>query len=197
MATKRVEPLPHLRQRALRRLSKSVIDQLSSSPAETAKVIHELEVHRVELEIQNEALREAQRFAENALKRYTEMFELAPLGYVVLDLDGRMREANVEARRLIGLGAAYHVVGVSFGSLLDPAQQDDFRGFLGRLFSDPDQTRPHETLAVTLLRPAATPIEVGLHASVISTRELLALVAMHDADFGRMKRAGAPRTTQS
>src|SRR5262249_61088550 len=62
----------------------------------------ELEIHRVELELQNEELRGARLATEAALARYTEVFDFAPIGYAVLDAGREIREINHAGARLLG-----------------------------------------------------------------------------------------------
>jgi PAS domain S-box-containing protein len=57
-------------------------------------VVHELEVHKIELKLQNEELREAQLAAEASNERYRNLYDSAPTGYLTLDFDGRIIEAN-------------------------------------------------------------------------------------------------------
>ncbi|MGE5186375.1 MAG: ATP-binding protein [Acidobacteriota bacterium] len=68
----------------------------------TARLEHELEVHQVELELQNEELRTARTATETALARYTEVFDFAPIGYVALDAKGAIQEINHAACELLG-----------------------------------------------------------------------------------------------
>src|SRR5882724_12956218 len=63
------------------------------SPTE-ARLIQELEIHRIELEMQNEELRAAQCELEAHLDRYTQLFDFAPIGYAALTSDGTVREVN-------------------------------------------------------------------------------------------------------
>src|SRR5262249_29845583 len=80
------------------------------SVADARRMAHELEVHQIELEMQNEELRAARAELEAGLARYRELFDFAPIGYVSLAADGTVREANhaaalvlcVERARLIG-----------------------------------------------------------------------------------------------
>ena len=58
---------------------------------------HELGVHQIELELQNESLRQVEQELEQSRRRYVELFDLAPLAYMTLDRDGRVTEANVAA----------------------------------------------------------------------------------------------------
>ncbi|HSM27931.1 MAG TPA: EAL domain-containing protein [Thioalkalivibrio sp.] len=65
--------------------------------------MHELQVHQIELEIQNEALRHAQNELEDSRDRYIDLFESAPVAYVILSHDGWVTESNQLADRLLGL----------------------------------------------------------------------------------------------
>ena len=58
-------------------------------------LIHELEVHQIELELQNEALRSAQTALEVSLARYRDLFDLAPVGYVTLLHNGSVVNVNL------------------------------------------------------------------------------------------------------
>jgi len=69
-------------------------------------LLHELSVHQVELEAQNENLKAAQMHAEEAQQHYSLLFHDAPVAYFVLDDDGVIKEVNREGERLIGLPAS-------------------------------------------------------------------------------------------
>ena len=63
---------------------------------------HELQVHRIELEMQNEELRRAMEELKTSRARYFEIFALAPVGYCTLNEHGLILEANLFATRLLG-----------------------------------------------------------------------------------------------
>lgn len=69
-------------------------------------LLHDLRVHKVELEMQNEALRESYHQAERALARFTDLYDFAPIGYVTLRHDGTIRQINLAGARLLGEGRA-------------------------------------------------------------------------------------------
>src|SRR5659263_78362 len=52
------------------------------------RLLHELQVHQIELEMQNEELRQANEVAESALRKFTLLYDFAPMGYFTLDQDG-------------------------------------------------------------------------------------------------------------
>ena len=67
--------------------------------------MHELQVHQVELEMQNEELRRSRAEVEAGLERYTELYDFAPVGYLTLGLDGAIHQVNLTGASLLGVGA--------------------------------------------------------------------------------------------
>jgi len=103
--------LPVSAVRALRRRAETIvlgkaaslpacIDALS--PAEVHQMLHELQVHQIELELQNEELRRAQVELDAARARYFDLYDLAPVGYCSLSEAGLILEANFTAATLLG-----------------------------------------------------------------------------------------------
>src|SRR5262249_32604561 len=73
-----------------------------SREAELERVVHELQVHHEELTLQQTQLIESQRALEEARDRYAELFDFAPIAFVVLDINGIVKEANLATVRLLG-----------------------------------------------------------------------------------------------
>jgi diguanylate cyclase (GGDEF)-like protein/PAS domain S-box-containing protein len=92
-----------LRRRAQERLKSrtAVIEKPSSK--EARDLLQELQTHQVELEMQNEQLRQTQVELETALTRYTDLYDFAPVAYLTLDDRGCILEANLTATRLLGM----------------------------------------------------------------------------------------------
>ena len=69
---------------------------------DSKKLLHELQVHQIELEMQNEELRQAYETAETALKKYTMLYDLAPMGYFTLDSNANISELNFTGADILG-----------------------------------------------------------------------------------------------
>jgi PAS domain S-box-containing protein len=92
----------------LRRQAEERLDGLSPAaatpaPRDFAAVVHELRVHQIELEMQNEELRRAQLELEEQRAKYFELFDLAPVGYITLDAKSIVDNANITAAQLLGV----------------------------------------------------------------------------------------------
>src|SRR5271157_3950474 len=79
-------------------------------PADLQRVIHELGVHQIELEMQNEELRRTQQELGASREKYFDLYDLAPVGYVTLNEKGIIMEANLTAAVMLGRERS-HLVG--------------------------------------------------------------------------------------
>ncbi len=72
-------------------------------PQDPEALVHELRVHQIELEMQNEELRRVQLELQASHEKYFERFDLAPVGYLTLSEDGLVEDANRTAAGLLGV----------------------------------------------------------------------------------------------
>jgi PAS domain S-box-containing protein len=101
-----MDTAPELRERAeaavLNRTLHRPVPLAELTPDEIRRVLHELGVHQIELEMQNEELRRTQAELSAARARYFDLYQLAPVGYCTLDEQGLIRQANLAAASMLG-----------------------------------------------------------------------------------------------
>jgi PAS domain S-box-containing protein len=73
------------------------------SPEESKKILQELRVHQIELEMQNETLRQAQDELEDSRDRYVDLYDFAPVGYLSITAHGMIKEINLAATRMLSM----------------------------------------------------------------------------------------------
>ena len=127
-----------LRRRAEESLSKDFAEQPEFSDVDTQKPIHELRVHQVELEMQNEELRQAQSELAQSRDRYLELYDFAPIGYFTLDKKGLIKEVNLAGAELVGLERA-HLIQKQFSRFIAPGSQDAFYFHRKRVLASEDR----------------------------------------------------------
>jgi PAS domain S-box-containing protein len=167
-----------LRSRAEQRVAAQATKKAAAAPADPARLLHELEVHQVELEMQNEELYEARAQVEHTLERYKELFDFAPIGYVVLDAEGDVLEVNLESARLVGATRAA-LQGKRFANFIALAHRKPFADFLVKVLTASDSERL--LLEVELPQNEGESLQVRLIASGLDRMAgRAALVAIHD-----------------
>ncbi|MBI5583368.1 MAG: PAS domain S-box protein [Deltaproteobacteria bacterium] len=100
------------------------------------QLIHELQVHQIELDMQNEELRRQQAESDEAKDRYRDLFDFAPLGYFTFDPDGRIAEVNLTGAGLLDLPRT-RLIGRSFFLFVERDFLPLFRAHLQKVFATP------------------------------------------------------------
>ena len=133
------------------------------SGKELQRLHHELQVHQIELEMQNEDLHRAKDEAEEALARYIDLYEFAPVGYLTLDPEGTILAVNLSGASLLGEERS-RLKGRRFGILLSDGEPD-FLDLLNRVFLCPDK----QICEVTLKPPGKAALYLRLEAKAASS----------------------------
>ena len=105
------------------RLSPTDIAGMTSN--EVQRLIHELQIHQVELELQNEELRQAQVELAHSRDQYSDLYEFAPTGYVTLDSDGKIQNANLTTAAMLGV-ERHHLLQARLSNFVNRDSQDEF-----------------------------------------------------------------------
>ena len=92
-----------LRYRAENVLKTTSTQVKKMSLPEIQHLVHELQVHQIELEMQNEELRQTQLELQKARDRYIDLYDFAPVGFLTLNAQGQILEANLPACQLLGM----------------------------------------------------------------------------------------------
>ena len=123
-----------LRQRAEARL-KGKFPALTPPRTEqqTERLLHELQVHQIELEMQNESLQEAQAAIETG-QRFADLYEFAPVAYFSVERDSTIRLCNQSSARLLQSEGA-ELRGQRLDDYVDAASLSIFNAFLTKIFA--------------------------------------------------------------
>jgi len=105
----------------------------SAEETDVERLVHELQVHQIELEMQNEELRQANERAETALKKYTMMYDFAPMGYFTLDHAGIIYELNFTGAELLG-DRRFALINSNFKLFVSEETLPVFNDFLNILY---------------------------------------------------------------
>jgi PAS domain-containing protein len=98
------------------------------------KLLHELQVHQIQLEMQNEELREANETAETALKKYTMLYDLAPVGYFTLDSESSICELNFTGADMLR-EKRFSLVNSNFKLFVSEDSKPVFNNFFSKVYA--------------------------------------------------------------
>jgi len=135
-----------LREQAEARMAKANQPVGNLTLDEISNLMHEYQVHQIELELQNEELRQAQAELETTRNRYAKLFNEAPAGYLILDDKGMIIQANATFAAMIGL-PAHQLVNKPLVELVIAADHPVFHARYGPFFKKPEGKQLDLTLA--------------------------------------------------
>jgi two-component system cell cycle sensor histidine kinase/response regulator CckA len=125
-----------LRKKAEARLQSKTPGVLDLSHDEINVLVHELQVHQIELEMQNDELRQGQISLEEANRKYRDFYDFAPVGFLTLDESGLIREVNETAASQLGV-TRRHLVDKPCRFFIEIEDRDRFRLYLKQVFQEP------------------------------------------------------------
>ncbi|MDK9714608.1 MAG: PAS domain S-box protein [Sulfuritalea sp.] len=130
-----------------------------------AELLHELQVHQIELEMQNETLRQSQIALEESRDRYVDFYDFAPVGYLTLNEQGLITELNLAGAEILG-AARSKLVRSRFSPSVAPEHRDRWHQHFTNTLHNQSKLR----CELELVRPDGARVDV-LVSSVRLTRE--------------------------
>jgi two-component system, cell cycle sensor histidine kinase and response regulator CckA len=129
-----------LRKRSEEKLKTKITVPKTISEKETQQLIHELQVHQIELEVQNEELRRAQTELEESRSRYSDLYDFSPVAYFSFDKNGLILETNLTAAKDLGMERSL-LINKPFRAYIVTQDREIFNSHLQKVFkSDARQT---------------------------------------------------------
>jgi PAS domain S-box-containing protein len=154
-----------LRRQAEERLRDKAGDVSGIDIEDAQKLIHELEVHQIELEMQNEELRNMQEKLVESRNKYHKLYDFAPVGYFTLDEKARIRQVNLAGTDLLGL-QRNKLINTKFSRFISPDSQDDFYFHCKRIF----ESTTKQTCELKLVKQGGTLIDARLDSVAVEAK---------------------------
>jgi PAS domain-containing protein len=132
-------------------LKNAKTDHFDLAELDNRKLIHELQVHQIEMEMQNEELKKAHAKAYEAIEKYVELYDFAPSGYLTLSKEGNILELNFAAAAMLGKNRS-HLNNTRFGLHISHDSLRAFNLLLNRTF----MLNEKESCELLLLHKTAT-----------------------------------------
>ena len=170
------DEISDLRMRAEEMLRKQLEALDKIPPADVQRLVHELRVHQIELEMQNDELRRTQQELEASREKYFDLYDLAPVGYVSINENGIILESNLTGAFMLSQERSY-LVGQPFTRLIFREDQNIYYGCHKQLV----ETRENQICRIRMVKKDGNPLWVRINISIAqgidgSTRFLAVII---------------------
>ena len=178
------EERANIRKQAEEMLKEKNTDLKNLSSGDASHLVHELQVHQIELEMQNEELRRVQKELEEAHNRYFDLYDFAPIGYFTFDKRGLILEVNLTGANKLGIERR-NLIKKPFSLYVAPDHKDAFYSLLREVFD----TETQMTRELRLLNKNGGQFDVLLDSMPVHDSEGNLLARTVISDFTKRKRA--------
>ena len=152
-----------------------------ATEADTRRLVHDLQVHQIELEMQTEELLQSRVQVEAGLRQYTDLYDFAPAGYFTLARDGAIYQVNLAGANLLGVERG-KLIKRRFGVFVSVESRSIFSAFLDKVFSTSGSKAACE---IVLLKDGHEPLWAHIEATIEDGHECRAVAL----DITERKRA--------
>ncbi|MDK2856904.1 MAG: hypothetical protein PWQ29_59 [Verrucomicrobiota bacterium] len=179
-----------LRRRAENRLRKGLSHpEEPTSEADTQRLLHELQVQQIELEMQNDELQAARNEMETLLEKYTDLYDFAPTGYFSLDERGQVLAVNLTGAGMLGIDRT-QLVNQSLPHFMTKESRPVFLSFLEQIFARPER----QSCEATVLKADGNAFWAAFHGtSALSIHDPQKWSRVTVSDITALKRAEETR----
>lgn len=151
----RARPNPSTRRHRAEMRLQQIHRPLLDAPLDSVKLLHELQVHQVELEMQNDELRNAYAEADALRERYADIYDFAPISYFTLDPEGTILDLNLAGAILLGIQRSQKSR-FRFTTSVTPEHRKIFDFFVKEVLNSKEKTVCIVNLLPTAQRPLAS-----------------------------------------
>ena len=168
-----------LRRKAEERLKKRQDNTIGQAvESDVMKLLHELQVHQIELEMQNEELCQANASTEEALKKYTMLYEFAPMGYFTIDKSGVISELNYTGAEILR-EKRFRLIDSNLKLFISGDSQSIFIDFIDRVYA----SQSKESCKVKIAYNGSPSCQVYMEGVLIADEELCLLSVVDISNF--------------
>jgi PAS domain S-box-containing protein len=156
-------PNDELRRNAEAKLSerKKKTAAIPQTKADTQRLVHELEVHQIELEMQNQELAQSRTEVESLLRQYTDLYDFAPVGHCTLARDSAIHKINLAGAQMLG-EERVALINRRLGVFVSAGSRPTLNTFLEKVFAGEQK----ETCEVALRKDGAAAMWVQIEAII-------------------------------